>query len=118
MASRCGTDPTATARSFAAELIERGVDERDRFWNDWSETMIAGGAAWLLADRPPWERCLSSLFDLFTCDDVVYQLAVMLDKKEVSNRACGGPSFTFWKTLRPVFSSDRPLSANWVLRPR
>src|ERR1700730_18187871 len=27
MASRCGTDPTATARSFAAELIERGVDE-------------------------------------------------------------------------------------------
>ena len=66
MASRCGTDPTATARSFAAELIERGVDERDRFWNDWSETMIAGGSAWLLADRPPAERRLSALFDLFT----------------------------------------------------
>ena len=87
MASRCGTDPTATARSFAAELIERGVDERDRFWNDWSETMIAGGSAWLLADRPPAERRLSALFDLFTCDDVVYQLAVMLDGKKVSNRA-------------------------------
>jgi len=84
---RCGTEPAATARSFAAELIERGGDERDRFWNDWSETMIAGATAWLLADRPEEERRMSRLFDLFTCDDVVYQLAVMLDKKEVSNRA-------------------------------
>jgi type IV secretory pathway TraG/TraD family ATPase VirD4 len=33
------------------------------------------------------ERRLSRLFDLFTADDVDYQLAVMLDKKEVSNRA-------------------------------
>jgi type IV secretion system protein VirD4 len=87
LAVRCGTDPAATGRSFAAELIERGVDERDRFWNDWSETMIAGAAAWLLADRPAEERRLSMLFDLFTDDDVVYRLAAMLDKKEVLNRA-------------------------------
>jgi type IV secretion system protein VirD4 len=87
LAARCGTDPAATGRSFAAELIERGVDERDRFWGDWSETMIAGGAAWLLADRPAEERRLSTLFDLFTDDDVTYRIAVMLDKKEVSNRA-------------------------------
>src|SRR5450432_3391096 len=38
MAARCGTDPAVTGRSFAAELIERAGDERDRFWNDWSET--------------------------------------------------------------------------------
>jgi type IV secretion system protein VirD4 len=87
LAARCGTDPAATGRSFAAELIERGVDERDRFWNDWAETMIAGGAAWLLADCPPEERRLSRLFDLFTCDDVTYRLAVMLDQKKVPNRA-------------------------------
>jgi type IV secretion system protein VirD4 len=87
LAARCGTDPAATGRSFAAELIERGVDERDRFWNDWSETMIGGGVAWLLADCPPEERRLSSLFDLFTCDDVTYRLAVMLDQKKVPNRA-------------------------------
>src|ERR1022692_1069774 len=42
LAARCGTDPAVTGRSFAAELIERGVDERDRFWNDWAETMIGG----------------------------------------------------------------------------
>ncbi len=87
LAARCGTDPAATARSFAAELIERGMDERDRFWNDWSETMIAGGTAWLLADCPPEERRLSRLFDLFTEDDVTYRLAVMLDQKKVPNRA-------------------------------
>jgi type IV secretion system protein VirD4 len=95
MAARCGTDPAATGRSFAAELIERAGDERDRFWNDWSETMIAGSTAWLLADQPPDERRLSSLFDLFTCDDVVYQLAVMLDKKEVSNRAAKAAFVSF-----------------------
>jgi type IV secretion system protein VirD4 len=87
LAMRCGTDPAATARSFAAELIERGADERDRFWGDWSETMIAGATAWLLADRQAEERRLSRLFDLFTADDVAFQLAVMLDKKEVVNRA-------------------------------
>jgi type IV secretion system protein VirD4 len=80
-------DPAATGRSFAAELIERGVDERDRFWNDWAETMIGGAAAWLLADRPAEERRLSRLFDLFTDDDVTYRLSLMLDQKTVVNRA-------------------------------
>lgn len=85
---RCGSEPAAIARSFAAEIIERGVDERDRFWNDWAETMIAGATAWLLADRPPDERRLSTLFDLFNHDDVTYRIAVLLDDKEtVANRA-------------------------------
>ena len=87
LAVRSGGDLAAVARSFAAEIIERGVDERDRFWNDWAETMVTGGIAWLLADRPPEERRLSALFDLFTGDDVVYSLACILDKKQVANRA-------------------------------
>jgi len=87
LAARSGTDHAAVARGFAAELIERGAEERDRFWNDWAETMIAGGTAWLLADRPPEERRLSALFDLFTDDDVVYRMACLMDKKEVRNRA-------------------------------
>src|ERR1700685_1939879 len=66
LAARCGTDPAVTGRSFAAKLIDRGTNEHDRFWNDWAETMIGGAAAWLLADRPPEERRLSRLFDLFT----------------------------------------------------
>lgn len=87
LAQRSGTDLAAIARSFAAELIERGNDERDRFWNDWAETMITGGIAWLLADRPQEERRLSILFDLYTSDDVVYNVACLLDKKEAKDRA-------------------------------
>ena len=87
LVARYGTEPAVMARSFAAEFIERGAEERDRFWNDFAETMMTGGVAWLLADRPAEERRLSALFDLFTDDDVPYRLAVLLDKKEVLNRA-------------------------------
>ena len=88
LAAQSGTDPAAIARSFAAELIERGVDERDRFWNDWSETMITAGVAWLLADCPKEERRMGALFDLFSNDDVTYNIAVLMDNKEkLRNRA-------------------------------
>jgi hypothetical protein len=53
-------------------MIERGDEQRDRFWNDWAEAMLAGGISWLLADRPGEERKLSALFDLFNDDDVDY----------------------------------------------
>ncbi len=64
VAMRCGTDFAAIGRSLAAEIIERGPEERERFWNDWAEIVISGATSWLLADRPPEERRLSSLFDL------------------------------------------------------
>lgn len=87
LAVRSGTDAGAVARSFASELIERSHDERERFWNDWSESMITGGVAWMLVDLPPAERSLSRLFDLFNQDDPVYALAKMLDAKEVTHRS-------------------------------
>jgi type IV secretion system protein VirD4 len=87
LAVSCGSDIAAVARSFAAELIERGSDEKDRFWNDWSETMIAGGCAWLMADCPRKNRKLSALFDLFGGDDVIFSMARLLDEKKVVNRS-------------------------------
>ena len=86
LAMHCGGDPAVVARSFAAELIERPANDRDPFWNNWGETMITGGVAWLLADRPAEERRLSALFDLYTSDDAVYSIACLMDKK-VRNRA-------------------------------
>ncbi len=74
-----GTDCSAVAHGFAGELVERGDAEKDRFWNDWSESLISAGVAWLLADNPPEKRCLSQLFELFNNDDVNYRLATMLD---------------------------------------
>jgi type IV secretion system protein VirD4 len=50
--------------------------------------MITGGIAWLIADCQPEECNLGALFDLFTDDDVVYRLALLLDNKEkLRNRA-------------------------------
>ena len=105
LAARCGTDIAGVARSFAAELIERGLNERDRFWNDWAETLITGGAAWLLADQPPEERRLSTLFDLFTGDDVNYAMACLLDKRQVKNRAAKA---AFCSYLQLSDSQTRP----------
>ena len=82
-----GTDHAAMARGFAAEIIERTGEERDRFWNDWSETVISGGIAWMLADKSSEERRLSGLFDLLTHENVDYNLACLMDKKEIRSRA-------------------------------
>ena len=79
--------PQRWLRSFAAELIARSENERDRFWNDWAETMIAGSTAWLLADRPAQERRLSALFDLFISDEADYHIAMLLEERKVSNRS-------------------------------
>jgi type IV secretion system protein VirD4 len=104
--TRCGSEPAAIARSFAAEMVERGAEERDRFWNDWSETMITGGVAWLLADCPPEERRLSKLFDLFASDDAAYSIAVLMDKDGgVRNRAARSAFASF---LQLPDSQTRP----------
>jgi type IV secretion system protein VirD4 len=82
-----GSDYAAMARGFAAEFLQRSDNERDPFWNDWAESMIAGGLAWLMADNPPEKRTLGALFDLYSKDDVDYNLAVMIDEKKVKDRA-------------------------------
>ena len=86
--SLSGTDHAAIGRSFAAELIVRDPSERHKFWDDWAETMISGAATWMLADKPPEERTLSAMFDLYTCEEMTYKLSVMMDEKErVRHRA-------------------------------
>jgi type IV secretion system protein VirD4 len=85
LAARSGTDIAAVARSFSSELVERGVEERDRFWSDWADIMVTAGLAWLLADEPPAERRLSALFNLLYADNLPYRLAVMLDQRKDLN---------------------------------
>jgi type IV secretion system protein VirD4 len=96
--ARCGTDPAAQARSFAAEMIERTGEERERFWNDWSESMITAGIAWLMVDCEPEKRRLSELFDLFTDDDTTYGIAVLVDKNPTMNR-CSKAAFASFLAL-------------------
>jgi type IV secretion system protein VirD4 len=97
--THCGTESAVLARSFAAEMIERPNDERDRFWNDWAETMLCGAISWLLADRPAEERKLSVVFDLFNSEDVDYKLACMLDKKEYVRDRAAKAAFTAYLQL-------------------
>jgi type IV secretion system protein VirD4 len=78
---RNGTEPASIARSFAAEFIERTGEERERFWSDWAETMLAGGVAWLLTDVPLESRKISRFFDLMNCDDPTYEIAKLLEAK-------------------------------------
>jgi type IV secretion system protein VirD4 len=82
LAAQSGDDIAAIARSFAAELIDRSPDERDPFWSNWAETVIAGGVAWLLGDCDAEKLRLSTLFDLFTADEPSYAIAVLLDGKK------------------------------------
>jgi len=103
---RSGTDHAAIARSFAAELIERGFQENDRFWNDWSETILTAGATWLLADCDPKERRMSALFDLFTADDVDYSIATLLDKKGCIRHRAARAAFASYLQLPD--STTRP----------
>jgi type IV secretion system protein VirD4 len=91
LAARCGTDPAATARSFATQIIERGF-QTDLFWDNFAETMVAGAVVYLMADAKPEERCMGTVFDLFNADDVTYSLPALLDgtvkgKAKVNNRA-------------------------------
>jgi type IV secretion system protein VirD4 len=96
-----GTEPATIARTAAAELIARGESERDRFWNDWAETMIAGAIAWLITDCPPPEQRLSALFDLYNDEDVIYRLSVMMDKKEVVTDKAARAAFASFLQLPP-----------------
>jgi type IV secretion system protein VirD4 len=112
LVQRCGTDPVAMARAFAGEFIERGSDERDRFWNDWSESMITAGVTWLLTDHPPEERSLSKLLDLLTNEDAAYAIAVMLDTGRFSNRAAKA---TFASFLNLPERETRPSVVGSVL---
>jgi type IV secretion system protein VirD4 len=94
-----GTDPAAIGRTAAAEMIERGANEKDKFWNDWAETMISGGIAWLIADCPSEERRLSKLFDLFNDDDVTYRIAVLMDQKDVVRQRAARAAFSSFLQL-------------------
>ena len=68
LARLTGSETAAIARSLASELVERTGGERDRFWSDWSETILTGGIAWLMDDVEPENRNLAHLFDFLTVE--------------------------------------------------
>jgi type IV secretion system protein VirD4 len=85
LAAKTGTEPAAIGRSFAAELLDRNPKETDRFWNDFAESIIAGGVAWMLADCE--DATMSGLFDIFNLEDPVYGIARIMDGENIRDRS-------------------------------
>ncbi|MBV9551960.1 MAG: type IV secretory system conjugative DNA transfer family protein [Alphaproteobacteria bacterium] len=110
LARMCDTDIPAIARSFTAEFIERHAGERDRFWNDWAENLIASGVAWQLADCPPGEGAVSRLFDLLTEGEADYAIAKLLDEEAFSRRHRAPPSAATCSS-----PSAKPVPRCWAL---
>ncbi|MBB5331372.1 type IV secretory system conjugative DNA transfer family protein [Tunturiibacter gelidoferens] len=106
-----GTDYTAMSRSFAAELIERGDREKERFWNDWAETLISGALVWLLADCPAEKRRLSEVFNMYMADDVNYQLAILLDTHGKKMDKAARAAFASYLQISAEVTRDGVLSS-------
>jgi type IV secretion system protein VirD4 len=87
LAWRQGGEPGVVARSFAAALVQRPPAERDPFWNDWAESLISAGFCGLLERGGDEAPTVGRLFDLFHSDDVVYNIARMLDEGKFKSRS-------------------------------
>ncbi len=81
MKRRGGGDPQTIGREIASDWIVR--EDRQRFWDDLSESTISGLVAHLIADRPPIEQRLSFLLDELSHHDAVMRLAVAMDDKQI-----------------------------------
>lgn len=85
--ARLGGDaPEDAARALADLLMGGGTFAADPFWDNTSGALLSGLLATALADRPPEERRLSWLRELFGGPDLAHEVAVMLDTGRVSVR--------------------------------
>jgi type IV secretion system protein VirD4 len=69
------------AEMMASQLGEEHIIEKDRFWNDQANSLIAGLIVAIQMTEEPGKRDLVTLKDYLFSDDVVYNLAVLLDTK-------------------------------------
>ena len=69
------------AEMLASQLGEEHVIEKDLFWNDQANSLIAALIVAILKTEAPHDRDLVTLKDYLFGDDVTYQLAVLLDNK-------------------------------------
>jgi type IV secretion system protein VirD4 len=72
-----------TADAIARELsVGKGFD-RDPFWHEWAVSVIGGVIASVSQDPDPSNRTLNKVVDMLTAEDVVYALAVAMDKGQI-----------------------------------
>ena len=69
------------AEMMASQLGEEHQIEKDLFWNDQANSLIAGLIVAIQTTEEPIDRDLVTLKDYLFGDDVVYNLACLLDNK-------------------------------------
>jgi type IV secretion system protein VirD4 len=69
------------AEMMASQLGEEHFIEKDRFWNDQANSLIAGLIVAIQTTEEPIDRNFVTLKDYLFADDVVYNLATLLDNK-------------------------------------
>ena len=69
------------AEMMASQLGEEHFIEKDRFWNDQANSLIAGLIVAIQTIEKPIDRDFVTLKDYLFADDVVYNLATLLDNK-------------------------------------
>ena len=78
--------PDDAGRTLADLLTGGAVTLDDPFWDNTAGAFLSGLLTAALADRPPEDRRISWLRDLFGEGDVSYELAVMMDKGGIRTR--------------------------------
>jgi type IV secretion system protein VirD4 len=85
LAALCGRETDVSSRRMACDIIARTGQEKDPFWNNWGEILIAGAIDHFMhASEAP---ALSSVFDLLFVDDLKMKLALMLDQRHVKSQS-------------------------------
>ena len=103
LARRTGSDIDSIARALAAEMVERTGEERDRFWVNSAETMLAGGLSYVWHHLPKSRHTLEELFDLYTKGNPVFEIAAMMDKTVDVNKV----THAAWSTFLALPDSTR-----------
>jgi type IV secretion system protein VirD4 len=93
LAARSGSEQAVIARSLAAHVVARPGTERDPFWLDWAETMVAGGIGYAMG-LDAAKQNMTTVFDLYNNDDVTYQIALLLDDKKLALSRSTRAAFT------------------------
>jgi type IV secretion system protein VirD4 len=74
----------AEAQSLAHIFGGQNLSAKEPFWDIHGTGLLGGCMSAVATIRPENERNFRSLLEMFMCDDIVYQLAVLLDKSEKS----------------------------------
>jgi type IV secretion system protein VirD4 len=74
------------SKAMASSMASGQRGTKEPFWDDNAIDAVAGGIAHVARDPDPEKRNLGRVWDIFSADDAVYQIAVLLDVSKHMSR--------------------------------